>query len=759
VLISHDEGQVQQGSVASIQYPVVVKGPMREYEATMMTMLGPQGSESGGENPFTKYELKVEFTGPNGLKLVSFGYFAADGRAADTGATQGNQWRAHIVFSNAGKWTWTAQFLAHGKDLNAYPNLNGSFQVKGARNDQRGLLKADGSRYLKYQNGDHWIKVGADSPENLLAYRDFDGTIGTHHYSPHERDATEITSAYTWRNGKGKGLLGGLEYLRSKGVDSIYFLTMNVNGDGNDVWPWTSQHERLRFDCSKLDQWERVFSAAGALGINLHMVLQEEENDMLLDGGWAGNTRKLYYRELIARFGHHSMVINLGEENRNSVQQRLSHIQFIEEVDPYNHPIALHTFFENMYGQIGLDVASVQVWDPSNGKTYDAIAKQVKMSQESGKPWVVMMDENGHWSTGAPPDTHDPDQRKMRSEVLWPTLMAGGGGVEWYFGYTFVHNDLNLEDWRSRDRLWQLSARAAEFFTANVPFESMTPCQQLLANPNDSATAMCLGDDEKTTYLVYLANAESPLSLDLSSVKRGQQLQIKWFHPSGLDNANMHDGTIMTVFGGQNRQIGLPPWYRKHDWAVLIRPDSGIPKEMSVGQESQGVGANKNGGIIYLEPNPSGHVKKVARKKIVVPLACAIAIVVSVATIIASARHYQTLGSGIGDHDGEGAVEKEDGDLEFAECLSAALDLCEGRFQKHGARTTTSPVLAGDACCTDTVARNRSGLLAEVIFPTIEGDWEYDALYDVGGSQAANDVHVNNSTVSETKNRAIDLRQ
>jgi len=34
-----------------------------------------------------------------------------------------------------------------------------------------------------------------------------------------------------------------------------------------------------------------------------------------LDSGELGNERKLYYRELIARFGHHVSLENLGSEN------------------------------------------------------------------------------------------------------------------------------------------------------------------------------------------------------------------------------------------------------------------------------------------------------------------------------------------------------------------------------------------------------------------------------------------------------------
>jgi hypothetical protein len=41
------------------------------------------------------------------------------------------------------------------------------------------------------------------------------------------------------------------------------------------------------------------------MGLNLHFKTQEIENSQLLDGGVLGNERKLYYRELVARFSHH----------------------------------------------------------------------------------------------------------------------------------------------------------------------------------------------------------------------------------------------------------------------------------------------------------------------------------------------------------------------------------------------------------------------------------------------------------------------
>ena len=113
-----------------------------------------------------------------------------------------------------------------------------------------------------------------------------------------------------------RAIIGALNYLASEHVNSIYFLTMNVGGDGKDVWPWIGpidrqgaarENDNLHFDTGKLRQWETVFDHAQRLGIFLHVVFNEAEeaNKRELDDGELGPERKLYYREMIARFGHH----------------------------------------------------------------------------------------------------------------------------------------------------------------------------------------------------------------------------------------------------------------------------------------------------------------------------------------------------------------------------------------------------------------------------------------------------------------------
>lgn len=80
---------------------------------------------------------------------------------------------------------------------------------------------------------------------------------------------------------------------------------MNINGDDKNVFPYLKNTDFLRIDVSKTAQWEIVFEHADKKGLFMHFKTQETENDQLLDGGNLGNERKLYYRELVARFGHH----------------------------------------------------------------------------------------------------------------------------------------------------------------------------------------------------------------------------------------------------------------------------------------------------------------------------------------------------------------------------------------------------------------------------------------------------------------------
>ena len=442
-----------------------VTGERKVWHAVTITFDGPATDEGAAPNPFTDYRLTVTFTrGPRRLAVA--GYYAAAGRAGQSGAAKGRKWRVHFVPDAPGTWRYAASFRAGaGVAIDSDPKAGKPAAFDGASGElaigptdktgrdfrAKGLLRYVGKHYLRFAgSGEYFLKGGADSPENLLAYADFDGTSDTgggkrrgeargghlHKYAPHAADWRPGDPQ--WRGGKGKGLIGALNYLASKGMNSVYFIPYNLDGgDGKDTWPWTSPAERLRFDCSKLDQWEIVFSHMDSLGIMLHVVTQETENDQGLDGGELGPQRKLYYRELIARFAHHLAIAwNLGEENTNTDAQRKAFAAYIRRLDPYDHPIVVHTYpgqYDKVYrpllGYGNFEGPSLQMGNMRG--THAETIKWVVRSARAKRRWVVCLDEIGPAHIGVKPDKDDPNHDDVRRYALWGNLMAGGAGCEW----------------------------------------------------------------------------------------------------------------------------------------------------------------------------------------------------------------------------------------------------------------------------------------------------------------------------------------
>ena len=202
-------------------------------------------------------------------------------------------------------------------------------------------------RYLQFAGSErYFLKVGADAPETLLAYADFDNTIaGRPSFAPLKTWSAHVQDWQpgdpTWKDGRGKGLIGAINYLSGKGCNAFSFLTYNAGGDGDNVWPFIHRDDKLHYDCSKLDQWATVFDHGTTKGMYLHFKMQETENDdhntkkkdfepTSLDGGNLGPQRKLYCRELIARFGHNlALNWNIGEENTQTTDQVNAMINYI----------------------------------------------------------------------------------------------------------------------------------------------------------------------------------------------------------------------------------------------------------------------------------------------------------------------------------------------------------------------------------------------------------------------------------------------
>jgi len=567
---------------------VKIDGALKKWHKVTLSFEGDGLSENDADNPFLNYRLNVIFKHKDRIIKVP-GFFAADGNAAETSATSGKIWQVRFMPDAIGEWEFEAFFrkgkniavsdALHAGESTGFDGVKGKFIIEdadktGSSFRTKGRLKYDGSRYLKYADTNApFLKGGADSPESFLGYYEFDQTPPSHKYEAHAKDWN--TTDPTWQDGKGKNIIGALNYLTSKGMNSVYFLTMNVQGDGKDVWPWTNEHERYRFDTSKLDQWEVVFDHMDHLGLMLHIVTQETENELLLDIGELKTQRRLYYRELIARFSHHlGITWNLGEENgwqswspkAQTDADRKAMAKYIKTHDPNKNLVVLHThaktsaqdhFLNPLLGYPYLDGPSVQTHHPHD--VHDITVKWIQESANYGKQWVVCQDEIGPADTGAKPDADDPDHDEIRHDVLWGNLMAGGAGVEWYFGYKYAHNDLSCEDWRSREILWDQTRYALAFFQKHVPFEEMQASDDVTDNKTDFVLAQ-----DGMSYVVYLPEVQKT-KLDLTPYP--SQFSVKWYHP--ITGGDLQYGSLKTIKGGKKVSIGYPP-NKKGDWVALI---------------------------------------------------------------------------------------------------------------------------------------------------------------------------------------------
>ena len=567
-----------------------VSGELKTWHRVDLTVQGPDLDENSEPNPFLDHRMIAFFIHPfSDQSFRVAGHFAADGAAAESSATAGDVWRAHLCPNKPGTWYYWIQFKT-GDDIAISEFFNpgtktdgnrsyGSFEVgpsdkTGKDFRSKGTLRPVGERYLRFEGTrEYFLKGGADSPENLLGYEDFDGTPNaSHNYAPHLPD---FNGGPTWQGGKGQSLLGALNYLSSTGMNSIYFLTMNRTGDGDDVWPWTGKDERLRFDVSKLDQWERIFSYMDEMGLMLHVVTQETENDKLLDGGSLGTHRRMYYRELISRFGHHLAITwNLGEENTNTAWDADDFFKYFRRWDPYQHNVVMHTFphrkFEKYIPLLergALTGASLQVTDMTN--VHNETVTWVNEPRKYDINWVVTLDEIGPQENGVVPDSLNFWHHNVRQQALWGSLTAGGAGCEWYFGYQHPNDDLDCEDWRSREHMWTLTGHALNFFKDNsVRFDRMRPADDLTDKPLD----WCLAE-EGQAYVVYRFAESGEPRLDLGS--SGAPFKIRWFDPR--NGGPLQNGSVDSVTGPGWKKIGNPPSDPTMDWVVLIRSENRPP--------------------------------------------------------------------------------------------------------------------------------------------------------------------------------------
>jgi Domain of unknown function (DUF5060) len=547
-----------------------MQGDFKVWNKLTLAFVGPSTSELGSSErgPYgplvTFKDFRVDVTFQHfgtGSTFVVPGYFALDGDSANSiGKTQdGSVWMAHFVPNFPGDWTWSVSFRegencapnGGGESAGYFDGLTGTFFVDiadpGEEMDakdlrRKGKLQYIGRSQLQFAGSEeYYLKVGPESPENFLAYTGFDGVLRNSNfgktYSAHIADYVDGNP--TWSGGNGVAIIGALNYLSSTGVNTISVTALTYDGPDGNVHPFIDPTlSKVNFDVSKLAQWQVVFDWAERKGITIRFTFTDSDSDDMLDGGLTMEERKTFYREMIARFGHHlGLIWDLGEDIAN-VDEIKARSGYIRSIDPYSSPILVQTapdvqssVYKQLYG-----VSTIEMISTSSKSVTDVAATTsefIATSAAIGRPLVVSTDSI------------------ESSTSLWANIVSGGVGGQMYFGAT---DDLSLQDFKTKSAMLTEAGYALSFFSSNkIPFQDMTPIFDTgYTSLSSSSIVVTYKFPGVATLLVDLLGSPS--------------YSVTWYDPStGTSSAGA------TVTGGTDVNIGSPPSSPEAAWVCLLK--------------------------------------------------------------------------------------------------------------------------------------------------------------------------------------------
>ncbi|MFC1923552.1 DUF5060 domain-containing protein, partial [Chloroflexota bacterium] len=491
------------------------------YRTVEIAFTGPDSIGMGTPNPFL-IVVDVAFTGPQGQIFTVPGFYDGDG----VGGMDGTIWKVRFSPDVSGLWTYNSSSMEPLLDGNS-----GFFEVTDGETCQTyipggmpdfscfGRLEYSGEHYLKFANGHYWLKGGEDDPEDFLAPGNTAG------FASKEE---------------------AIDYLAATGVNSLYMMLHNIGGDGRNVWPWEgtdtseAQLNHERFDIAKLAEWESVFLYLQEKGIVLHLVLED-------DSAWTGFNRGLYYRQMVARFGHHNGLIwNISEEfNENYTSDEVkSFAQLIRDQDAYDHPITVH-----LIGPLDLwlpfvndDRFDLSSFQTSNTPVNTEAVSWFQLVEDSGRTIPVSFDETGQINS---------DDQDLARHILWSAYM-GGANFEMHTFPLVSYLDFapHLAD-----------MTRARTFIEQLEFWNMRPMNELLVSGQGYVFAKA-----QEVYSAYLLSG-GQVELDLNGAT--SYFDGEWFNPR--DGSKQSIGFIQ---GGEVRQLTAPS---NDDWVLLLEVSQVTP--------------------------------------------------------------------------------------------------------------------------------------------------------------------------------------
>jgi hypothetical protein len=508
--------------------PTQTTTPLPTHKINTMLELelsGPNSVGMGSPNPFL-IEVDVTFTGPGGQTFVIPGFYDGDG----AGGMDGDVWKVRFTPDVTGDWTYTSssqEALLDGYSgaFNATSPTGCTAYTPGSLPDFNclGRLKHSGEHYLSFANGQYWFKAGINDPEAFL-----DPTVNAGF-------ANEEAA---------------IDFLSANGVNSQYMLFHNLGGDGSFLYPWVgnnpveAQTNHERYDLAKLADWDSIFDYSQSRGIVLHLVFED-------DSGWTGFNRDLYYRQMIARFGHYNGLIwNVAEEfNETYTPDDIKGFaQMIRDLDAYDHPLTVHH----------MDV--LDVWLPFvDDNRFDLTSFQQPLiplaSQNAAAvSWFNIVDDSTVRTIPISfdeiryflsPDPDPPLDQTEARHAMWGIFMGGGiYELRIYPDTTYTGFEPHIAD-----------MHRARTFMEQMPYWQMKPMNSLLVSGQGYVFAIS-GQE----YSIYLP-VGGAIDLDLTGISG--TFDADWFNPRDASYQ-----AIGSITAGSVTPFTAPS---TEDWVLYLR--------------------------------------------------------------------------------------------------------------------------------------------------------------------------------------------
>ena len=485
---------------------------------------GPESVGRGTPNPFA-IRFDVAFKSPSGERVQVPGFYDGDGQ----GGLDGHVWKARLSADLKGKWTYRT--ISDAKELNDRKGevLVGPVSPKAKGFWKWGRLEYTGTaenriRYLKFRDGPYWLKAGCDDPENFLGNYQNYNTLA------------KRTAA--------------IDYLADKGINSLYIMTHNIDGDDKDVWPWlgatareakTNGGREARFDIAKLTEWRTLFDYMQDRGVVPYLILED-------DSAWKGYDHDRYHREVLARFGDLPAVLfNLGEEhNENySLSEGLTMAQRFRELDPYDRPLGIHNINRAAKAGAYIDSPSIDFTAIQTGQP--GTRRGVKHASEHNQIAIDWIDRCLERKRRVMMVNFDEGRPELDRRAWWSAFI--GGGV-WEAHVT--------EPYDQPHSAWETTWKelgGTRAFIETLPFWEMHPHNDLIT----SGQAYCLAKPGQVYALYLPLGGEIELNLPTDQTYQGD-----WWNP-----ANGQDGTFQnaSTFKGGTQTMKAPS---DDDWSLRI---------------------------------------------------------------------------------------------------------------------------------------------------------------------------------------------